>query len=138
MEADGNYREERAVDCCLGHQNIVSPPLSICNDYLVHKVSLFPAAHCAGFGSRSCHLFFKVELNFMRNSQSVGTVVSMLATKTSAPGSIPSGDRVFKALTDHTVALDQGLENAGPVLCLALRPTIRTPPLPLCMRWEWV
>ena len=56
----------------------------------------------------------------MQNSESIGTVVSMLATKTSAPGSIPIGDRVFKALTDHTVTLWQGLENAGPVLRLAL------------------
>ena len=58
----------------------------------------------------------------MQNSQSVVAVVSMLATKTPVPGSIPGGDRVFKALTDHTIALNQDLKNAGPVLCLALRP----------------
>ena len=46
----------------------------------------------------------------------------MLATKAPAPGSIPGGDRVFKALTDRTVDLDQDLKNAGPVLCLVLRP----------------
>ena len=42
--------------------------------------------------------------------QSIGAVVSMLATSSPAPGSIPGGDRVFRALTDHTVPSDQDLK----------------------------
>ena len=49
----------------------------------------------------------------------------MLATSSPAPGSIPGGDRVFRALTDHTVPSDQDLNNAGPVLCLALSPWLK-------------
>ena len=43
-------------------------------------------------------------------SQSIGAVVSVLATSSPAPGSIPGGDRVFRALTDHTVPSDQDLK----------------------------
>ena len=41
---------------------------------------------------------------------SIGAVVSMLATSSPAPGSIPCGDRVYRALTDHTVPSDQDLK----------------------------
>ena len=40
----------------------------------------------------------------------IGAVVSMLATSSPVPGSIPGGDRVFRALADHTVPSDQDLK----------------------------
>ena len=49
---------------------------------------------------------------FCKRHGAVGAVVSMLATSSPAlgSGSIPGGDRVFRALTDHTVPSDQDLK----------------------------